>query len=145
VSDIYVFICTKTTADYVMPSSGVNQVEFNRKVRGAFAGMVGGVMQVGDLKLRPNQNSIANHLLCDGATITRAQFPQLVEFLAGSGAASAVLPNYAGALNMPTPTVTQTTTESTVSSGETVTNAGTVGGTTGGNVLSGGRADRDYR
>lgn len=138
----YAFICTRTTADFIVPVSASSQAEFNRKVHNAFKGLVGGVMQVGDLKLRPTQAAVANHLLCDGSTITRAQFPQLVELL-NPGESTATLPDYSGALTVAAPTVTQTTTDAaTVSTtGTTVTTppADTAGGTTGGNVPSGGR------
>jgi hypothetical protein len=104
-------------------------------------GLVGGTLTVGDLKDRPTQDALANHLLCDGSTITRAQFPQLVDYLAGTGAATATLPDYSGAVTITAPTVTQTTTTSgTVSnSGTTPTDAGDTGGTIDGNVLSGAR------
>lgn len=138
-SDLFFFICAKTTADFVVPATAASQNEFNRKVKNAFAGQVGGHLKCGDLKARPVQNAVDNHLLCDGSTIARSQFPELVELL-NPGQASATLPNYSGALTVATPTVTQVVNASgTVSSGGTVTDAGDVGGTTGGNVPSGGR------
>lgn len=134
----FAFVCAKTTADFIVPVSAASQVEFNRKVHNALKGMVGGVLRVGDIKFRPTQDAVANHLLCDGSTITRAQFPQLVDLL-NPGGGTATLPNCSGALTVATPTVTQTTTSAgTVSTGGTVTEGGT-GGTTGGNVPSGGR------
>lgn len=134
----FAFICTKTTADFIVPVSAASQAEFNRKVHNAFRGLVGGVLQVGDIRLRPTQAAVANHLLCNGATITRAQFPQLVEFL-NPGASTATLPNYSGALTVATPTVAQTTTSTgTVSTGG-ATSSQPTGGTAGGNVPSGGR------
>ena len=138
-SSRFTFIAAKTTADFVVPVSAINQTEFNRKVANAFKGMVGGVLRVGDLKDRPTQTAVPNHLLCNGATIERLQFPELVEFL-NPGADTATLPDYTGAVTITAPTVTQTTTDAgTVSTGGTVTDAGQVGGTTGGNVPSGGR------
>lgn len=80
-----------------------------------------------------------NHLLCDGSTITRGQFPDLVEFL-NPGGDTAALPDYTGALTITAPTVTQTVDDSgTVSTGGTVGDAGDVGGSTGGNITTGGR------
>jgi hypothetical protein len=140
-SDIYVFICTRSSADFTVPSTAVSDADFRRKVHNAFQGQVGGRVVVGDLKFRPTQDAVADHLLCNGATIEREQFPMLVDFL--GGADSAVLPSYTGALTVPALTVTQTTDASgTVSTGATVEPAGTVGGTTGGNVVSGGRPSR---
>ncbi len=138
-SDRFTFICTKTTADFVVPISAPNQAEFNRKVKNAFAGLVGGVLRIGDLKDRPVQDAVPNHMLCDGSTITRAQFPELVELL-NPGGSTATLPDYTGALTITAPTVTQTVDDSgTVSTGATVGDAGDVGGSTGGNVTTGGR------
>lgn len=138
-SERFSFICVRTTADFVVPISAPSQQEFNRKVANAFKGMVGGVLRVGDIKDRPTQDAVANHLLCNGATIERARFPELVEYL-NPGANTATLPDYSGALTISTPTVTQTVDASgTVSTGGTVTDAGDAGGTDGGNVFSGGR------
>lgn len=137
---MFVFICTRTSADFTVPATAVSEADFRRKVHNAFMGQVGGHLNVGDLKFRPTQDAVQDHLLCDGSTIQRAQFPLLVDLLAGVTATEATLPNYAGALVIGTPTVTQTTSPSgTVSTGTPVTPAGTVGGTTGGNVVSGGR------
>lgn len=139
-SSLYAFICARTTADFVVPANASSQVEFNRKVANAFRGMVGGVLRVGDIRFRPTQDAIPNHLLCDGSTVQRAQFPELVSYLGGASASSATLPNYSGSLTATAPTVTQTVTESgTVDSGATVTDQGGAGGTTGGNVTTGGR------
>lgn len=139
----YAFICVKTSADFVVPVNAPSQVEFNRKVYNAFRGLVGGVTRVGDIKLRPTQDAIDNHLICDGSTITREAFPQLVDLLAGTTATTATLPNYSGTLTIAPVTVTQTTEGGTVSTGGTITEpsgSGQTGGSTGGNVVSGGRA-----
>jgi hypothetical protein len=140
-SALYAYIATKTTADFVVPISAPSQAEFNRKIVNAFRGMVGGVLRVGDIKFRSTQTAIDNHLLCDGTTITRAQFPELVTHLASASATEATLPDFSGALSVTAPTVTQTTTDGgTVQTSATApTDAGQTGGTTGGNVRSGGR------
>lgn len=139
-SALYVFICTKTTVDFVVPVTASSQQEFNRKVANAFRGMVGGVLRVGDLKFRSTQAAVANHLLCDGTTIQRTQFPELVDYLGGTTASSAVLPDFSGSLAVAVPTVTQTVEQGgTVNTGGTVTDQGETGGTTGGNVVTGGR------
>jgi hypothetical protein len=139
-SDRFTFICTKTTADFVVPVNANSQQEFNRKVANGFRGLVGGVLKVGDLKDRPTEDAIPHHLLCDGTTIQRAQFPELVNFLAGASATEATLPDYAGAVEITTPSAEHTPSSGgTVDSGTTPTDSGGAGGTSGGNVPSGGR------
>lgn len=139
-SDRFTFICAKTSADFIVPNSATTLAELARRVSIFAKGLVGGVLQVGDLKDRPTQDAVANHLLCDGSIISRGQFPQLVDYLAGTSAETATLPNYSGAVTITVPTVTQTTTPSgTVTTGGVTTDQGNVGGTAGGNVPSGGR------
>ena len=113
--------------------------------------MSGGFTQAGDIKLRPNQNAITNHLLCDGSTLTITDFQQLYDEIGttfgGDGITTFALPDYSGqALTVPALTVTQTVTDSgTVSTGGTVTQpsgSGHTGGSTGGNIPSGGRVRR---
>ena len=141
-SPMFVFIATKTTADFVVPVSAASQSEFNRKVANAFQGQVGGVLRAGDLKFRPIETAIPNHLLCDGQTITRTQFPQLVDVL-NPGGSTATLPDYTGSVEAAAPTETQVISDGgTVSTGTptpTPPPSGGTGGTTGGNVPSGGR------
>ncbi len=149
-SSLYIFIATKTTADVALPTMARDQSEYNRRVKNAFVAQNGGKLTVGDLKLRPNGNAIANHLLCDGSAISRIAFPELFAFLgtsegAGDGSTTFNLPNYLGApLEVPAVAPAQTVSESgTVSSGETVTQpegTGETGGTEGGNIVSGGRS-----
>jgi hypothetical protein len=153
VSSLFLFICTKTTVDTVIPSTTGNQIDFNRRVSGAFRTTNGGRLVVGDLKLRPNGHAIPNHLLCDGSAISRNQFPELFEFLgtsegAGDGTSTFNLPNYLGApLEVPATAPVQTVTESgTVSSGAPVTQPtepGQTGGTDGGNITTGGKPSKE--
>ena len=140
----YTFICTKTTADFVIPSTAPNQGEFNRKVVNFSRGLVGGVLKAGDLKDRPVQTALANHLICDGSLLSPTGFPELFAVIGttfgGDGVTTFALPNYSGAVTIATPTVTQTVSASgTVDTGGAVVDAGDTGGTTGGNVPSGGR------
>lgn len=139
-SDRFTFICTRTTVDFIVPVSSSSQADFNRRVHNAFQGLVGGVLRVGDLKDRPTEDPLPNHLLCDGSTITRDLFPELVTYLAGS-ADEATLPDYSGPVTITAPTTTQEVTESgTVANEETApVPAGDVGGTSGGNILAGTR------
>lgn len=145
------FIATKTTADPALPTKAFSQGEFNRRVSGSFKAFSSGRLVVGDLKLRPNGNAIPNHLLCNGAAVSRISFPELFRFLgiaegAGNGTTTFNLPNYLGsALTVPATAPVQTvTTGGTVSSGGAVTepdSPGETGGTEGGNIVTGGRAD----
>lgn len=148
-SQVYVFIATKTTVNAVIPTIAGNQADFNRRAANAFRAQGGGRTTVGDLKLRPNGNAIPNHLLCDGSRVSRTQFAELFRFLgtaegAGDGATTFNLPNYLGAsLVVPSTAPAQTVTEgATVTSGAPViepSSSGQVGGTDGGNIRSGGR------
>ncbi len=148
-SSIFYFVCTKTTADTVLPVSARDQLEYNRRVSNAFRAQVGGRLVVGDLKLRPLGNSVANHLLCDGTAISRTQFPELFKLLgttlgAGDGLTTFNLPDYrTTAPVMPTASPEQTVTPSTstTTADPPVTDPvdpGSTGGTTGGNTVTGG-------
>ena len=145
---VYVFICTRTTYDIVVPNSDRDIGKFMRRVHNAFSALVGGFLQAGDLKLRPTSDAISNHLLCDGSVLEIASFPQLGSLLGstfgGDGTTTFALPNYHGdVLAVPPLTVTQVVTPGgTVSTGGTVTtptNPSQTGPSTGGNVVSGGR------
>ena len=151
-STLYVFICTKTTPDPVLPVQTFNQVDYNRRVANTFRAQAGGRLVVGDLKLRPNGNPIDNHLLCDGSAVSRIAFPELFDFLgtsegAGDGVTTFNLPNYLGApITVPASAPVQTpTTGGTIDTATPVTQPtqpGETGGTTGGNIQSGGRPAR---
>ncbi len=151
-SQVYIFVCTKTTASVALPSRAFNQVEYNRKISNTFRAAADGHLTVGDLKLRPNGDAIAQHLLCDGTAVSRVDFPELFALLGttegdGDGSTTFNLPNYLGApVAVPAVAPVHTVTASgTVSSGATVTapapDSGQTGGTTGGNVPSGGRSN----
>ncbi len=144
-SQPWAFICTKTTADPVIPASSLSPQEFQRRVAGYTQAIAGGALEAGTIKWRATESAIANHLLCDGSLQNPLSFPDLFAAIGttfgGDGTTTFALPDYSGALTVAAPTVTQTIDESgTVSTEDTVvTDAGGVGGTTGGNVLSGGR------
>ncbi len=143
---IYVFIATKTTADAAIPTQAANQADFNRRVSGAFKAQMGSRLTVGDLKLRPNGNAIPNHLLCDGAAISRSKFSELFRLLGevegpGDGSTTFNLPDYSGALVAQGDGVQTITERGTVEGPIPATDEeGQIGGTEGGNVISGGAA-----
>lgn len=145
---VYVFICTKSTADVFVPPFPRTLEELGRWVSSAFAAIAGGWMRAGDLVFRPKADAFNNHLLCDGSTITKDQFPQLVRYLGGDGATSAVLPNYLTGLTFASeaPDQTVTTGGSVVIGTPTPTPTPTGGqtGGSGGNVSSGGRARNPF-
>lgn len=145
---VYVFICTKTTYERVIPSSALSQAEFNRRVELGFRDLIGGTVTVGDLKYRSTQDAIPYHVLADGTVYTREQFPQLFELFGnrfgGDGVTTFAVPDHNGAaISAGTITVTQEVDDGgTVSTGGTVTtptDPGETGGTTGGNIPSGGK------
>ncbi len=151
-SDLYYFIATRTTYEIAIPSRAAGQEEFNRKISGALAGLAGGIVQAGDLKVRTRATpSPANHLLCDGSVLNRTDFPQLADALGiEEGAAIFALPNFIGT----TPAVAPTAPAQNVTSGGTVeigapditepVDPGEAGGSTGGNQISGGRVPRFF-
>lgn len=144
---IYIYICTKTTADPALPTSTFSQIDYNRRVSNSFRALAGGRLVVGDLKLRPTATAVLNHLLCDGTAIGRTSYPELFNLLgddfgAGDGLTTFNLPDYRGApVEAAAITPAQTVTESTASTGEPVVapvDPGETGGTTGGDTISGG-------
>lgn len=153
-AQVYAFIATKTSFDVVLPTVTANQAEFNRRVAGAFRAMVGGRMTVGELKYMPLGNPIPNYLLCDGSVLDRVSFPELAAYLGdafpgGDGLTTFALPDYINqpVETAPTAPVQDVDDSGTVSNEETVvtqpTEPGQTGGTTGGNVVSGGRPNRN--
>lgn len=144
---VYVFICTKTTYDVVIPQADANLSRFMRRVHNGFSAISGGFLQAGDLKLRPTTRAFANHLLCDGSVLFIEDFPQLAELLGttfgGDGITTFALPNYFDdVLAIPPLTVTQTVDPGSVGVDQEPTEPtapGETGGTQGGNPPSGGR------
>ena len=151
---IYVFIATETTNERAIPTQETSQAEFNRKVALGFRDLTGGTTIVGDLKLRPTQDAVPKHLLCDGSVLNRESFPQLFDYLRGTfggdGVTTFALPDYGNQnITVPTITATQEIDEGgTVSTGgdiTTPTEPSQTGGTTGGNIPSGGRPIREVQ
>jgi hypothetical protein len=143
---LYAFISTKTTYDVVLPTIAPNQSEFNRRVAGAFAGLAGGKLTVGELKFFPLSTGVPNHLICDGSTLNILDFPELFDYLGttfgGDGVTTFMLPDY---VNQPIETAATSPTQTidgggTVTTGDPVTSDPTLpGGSDGGNIISGGR------
>jgi hypothetical protein len=150
-SDIYVFICTKTTADIALPTRAFDQIEFNRQISNTFRAFGGGHLVCGDLKLRPSADPVTNHLLCDGSEVSRTQFPELFALLGesegiGDGVSTFNLPNYLGSPvtvseTAPVQTITEHGTVESPEPVEVPSGNGEVGGTDA-NVVSGGRVRR---
>jgi hypothetical protein len=145
---VYVFICTRTTYDIVVPNTDRDVIKFMRRVHNAFSALVGGFLQAGDLRIRATSDAISNHLLCDGSVLEIASFPQLGALLGstfgGDGVTTFGLPDYHNdVLAVPPVSVTQVVTPGgTVTTGgevTTPTEPGQSGASTGGNVVSGGR------
>lgn len=149
-SDVHVFIATRTTGDIVVPARAGNQDEFNRRIAAVLAMINGGHLHAGNLKLRPTPDPLQDHLLCDGSAISREQFPELFAYLGtsqgeGDGVETFNLPDYRdGSLAVPMDAPTQVITEGgTVSNDEQVpTPPANVGQPRGGNVVTGGRRQR---
>lgn len=149
---LFIFIATKTTVDVAVPTSAVNQIEYNRKVANAFRARSSGQLTVGDLKLRFTSASIPNHLMCDGSAVSRTKFNELFRHLGttagvGDGSTTFNIPNFVGvALVGTTPAPAQIISDSgTVSTGGTISSpsaANESGHTKGGNVISGGNKKR---
>jgi len=151
VSAFYIFISTKTTVPTIVPPYSRNAADLNRRISNSSRANAGGHLTVGDLKLRPISNAIPNHLLCNGAAVSRVQFPELFALLgitegAGDGATTFNLPNYGGQA-LTASVATQTVSASgTVADGTVATEPdapGEIGGTRGGDVVSGGRVAPD--
>lgn len=119
-STLYVYICTRSTVDPVVPSRYSNPTIFARDVSDSFTALVGGHLVVGRLAFFPIQRSVPNHLLCNGSEVSKASFPELYEYLADTQgtagtAGNFVLPNYIGQLTPATTSTPETVTSGTVS------------------------------
>lgn len=151
---VYWFICVREAYPVVIPTVAGRQDGFNRQTANALAGLRNRRHAIGDLLARPNSKAVADHLLCDGSAIGRADFPQLfaelgTEWGAGDGTVTFNLPDLnAGALPLPVSVPVQD-----VGSGGTVSTGtptpsptpapGQTGGA-GGNVTTGGRPRKFY-
>lgn len=147
-SQLYYYIATRTTYDVALPQSHASLADLSRDVSNAFHALTGGTITAGELKIKTTSKPPIHHLLCDGSTLNRIDFPQLADALGVSEDAETFnLPNFIGT----TPEVAPTAPAQTVTDGGTVDHGGTVqepigegetGGTVGGEIPSGGRIPR---
>ncbi len=101
-SELFPYICTKSTVDPYIPPLNYDIRTLSRDVSDAFVALSGGYYQVGQVKFFPLQRSVAGHLLCDGKEVSKASFPQLYSFLGDtqglpSDPANFILPDFIGA------------------------------------------------
>lgn len=106
---MFVYICTRTTADPVIPPASPDVRILARNVSDGFAALAGGSHVVGQLRFFPLQRAVPFHLLCDGKEVEKAAFPELYSYLGDTQGAAASgnfkLPNYVGAASfVPAPT-----------------------------------------
>lgn len=119
-SELYAYICVKTTVDPVIPSMTPDIRFLARDTSDAFAALSGGYMQVGKIALFPVQRSVPFHLLCDGQEVPQASFPELFNYLGTSQGTATdpdnfVLPNYLTGLTAATTADPETVTDGAVS------------------------------
>lgn len=117
---VFIYICTKSTADPYLPSRFANLDMLARDVSDAFLALSGGRLQVGELAMFPVQRSVANHLLCDGREVSKASFAELYAYLGDTqGLAAAAtdfrLPDYRSKFEPAPITAPETVTSGTVS------------------------------
>jgi hypothetical protein len=101
-SEIFTYICSKTTADPYIPPASANMDRFSRDVSDAFVALSGGHNVVGRLAFFPLQRSVPSHLLCDGREVPKIEYPELYGFLGDTQGTPAdadnfVLPDFIGA------------------------------------------------
>ncbi|WP_324807224.1 hypothetical protein SH584_11500 [Sphingomonas sp. LY29] len=120
-SEVFTYICTKSTVDPFLPPRTASVESLSRDVSDAFFALQGGRFEVGKLAQFPLQRSVANHLLCDGREVSKVSFPELYDYLSDSQGAATdpdyfVLPNYLGTITPAATAETETVVEGTVTS-----------------------------
>jgi len=119
-SELYFYICTKTTADPYIPPVSTDLRVLSRDVSDAFVALSGGYQKAGQLAAYPIQTSVPYHLLCDGREISKESFPELYSFLGDTQGTPTdplkfVLPNFIGeALTSPATAEPETVVQGTV-------------------------------
>lgn len=121
-SEIFVYICTRSTVDPYVPAGAVNLAQLARDASDGFLALSGGYYRVGQLAMFPVQRSVPSHLLCDGREVSRASFPELYQYLGSSQGTPVdpdnfVLPSFIGAAALdPAPVADTETTDAGTSS-----------------------------
>lgn len=148
-SDLFVYICTRQTADPYVPPVARDLATLARDTADGFYALQGGRRTVGQLAFFPLQQSRSDHLLCDGREVRRDQYPELFEYLGTfmgtpSDSDHFVLPDYTGggALTTAAATAPEVTTGNTVTSEPATPGGGDSGGSIDPAVDSGGRVRR---
>lgn len=142
---LFIYICTKQSADVFIPPVPVSLQTLSRDVSDAVFAMQGGYLRVGQLAFLPLQKSLPNHLLCNGQEVRKDKFPELYEFLgdfmgAASGPDFFKLPNYVGGTLEPAPAAAPEVVQGgTVTSETSSPGTGSSGGSLTPAVDSGGR------
>ncbi len=119
-SELFVYICSKTTNDPYLPPGTADLRILAREVSDAFVALSGGYQKAGQLAIYPIQVSVPYHLLCDGREVSQASFPELYSFLGETQGTPVdpdkfVLPNFVGGTFTPAVTAeTETETAGTV-------------------------------
>ena len=119
-SELFCYICTKTTNDPYLPPGTADLRVLAREVSDAFVALSGGYQKAGQVTIYPIQVSVPYHLLCDGREIDKASFPELYSFLGETQGIATdpdkfVLPNYIGGALTPAATAaTETVNNGTV-------------------------------
>lgn len=118
-SDVFVYIATKSTNDPYIARRSMSLDHLSQDVSDAFYSLSGGWTQVGRLAMFPIQRAVPNHLLCDGREVSQVAFPELYAYLGdtqGAAAAGAFkLPDYSAALTPAVAPETETVESGTVS------------------------------
>jgi hypothetical protein len=101
-SELFTYICTKSTVDPYVSFNALNLNALSREVSDAFLSLQGGYSRVGQLAFFPVQRSVPNHLLCDGREVYKDAFPELWEYLGSSQGTPTdpdkfVVPSFVGA------------------------------------------------
>jgi hypothetical protein len=121
-SELYAYICTRTTADPYIPPASLDIRILSRDVSDAFVALSGGYVRVGEIRLFPIQRTVPFHVLCDGRELSKVSFPELYSYLGDTQGTPAdvdnfVLPNFIGGSLTPAASAdTETVNEGTVTS-----------------------------
>ena len=120
-SELFPYICTRTTADPYIPPVVSDIRHLSRDLSDAFVALSGGYRMAGQIVFFPLQRSVPAHLLCDGREVGKTIFPELYSFLGDTQGTPVdpdnfVLPNFIGGAFTPAAAAdTETENQGTVS------------------------------